>query len=573
MMHWIDRILSSRFWALFQKECTQILHNRALVIQLLLPPTLFLILFGVALDPDVKGLKVGITDYSHSRASREFTEIFSQTDAFTVSKHYADQQDMTADLAKGALTVGIVIPPEFADDIARRRTADVQALFDAINANTATTASTYVSQLVNDYNQRRSQVNAYSQEVASASNATNNTTTSTDYPSSQLTIGSSPLTDNTTNQNLEPSISTSSNQNNSSTQTSSSNAINQTSNTPTNSSTSQSSSNAINQTSNTPTNNSTSQSSPNAINQTSSTLTNNSTSQSSSNAINQTSNTLTNNSTTSNANQSNISSDSSSSSTIDQSVSSATNNSDQQNSNTSTNSANQQNTSSPSIDTPSSQSLQRNQVEMQTEVLYNPGLDTAWFIVPGIIGILMTVLGSQTAASLVVREKEAGTIEQLVMTPASSTQIILAKIIPLLILLTFDLLVGLAVGRLIFGMPFRGNLLLLLIISILYFTVGISIGILVASYAKSQQQCQLITFFINPPLSLLSGATSPIASMNSFMQSLTYLNPMRYFIEVCRAIILKGVGLEVLWTQVLILIAFAAILLTLSVRQFSRQLA
>jgi ABC-type multidrug transport system permease subunit len=507
-------------------------------------------LFGVALDPDVKGLKVGITDYSHSRASREFTEIFSQTDAFTVSKHYANQQDMTADLAKGALTVGIVIPPEFAGDIARRRTADVQALFDAIDANTATTASTYVSQLVNDYNQRRSQVNAYSQEVASASNATNNTTTSTDYPSSQLTIGSSPLT---TNQNLEPSISTSSNQNNSSTQTSSSNAINQTSNTLTNSSTSQSSPNAINQTSNTPTNSSTSQSS--------------------SNAINQTSNTLTNNSTTSNANQSNISSDSSSSSTIDQSVSSATNNSDQQNSNTSTNSANQQNTSSPSVDTPSSQSLQRNQVEMQTEVLYNPGLDTAWFIVPGIIGILMTVLGSQTAASLVVREKEAGTIEQLVMTPASSTQIILAKIIPLLILLTFDLLVGLAVGRLIFGMPFRGNLLLLLIISILYFTVGISIGILVASYAKSQQQCQLITFFINPPLSLLSGATSPIASMNSFMQSLTYLNPMRYFIEVCRGIILKGVGLEVLWTQVLILIAFAAILLTLSVRQFSRQLA
>ncbi|MEH2055157.1 MAG: ABC transporter permease [Nostoc sp.] len=530
MMHWIDRILGSRFWALFQKECTQILHNRALVIQLLLPPTLFLILFGVALDPDVKGLKVGITDYSHSRASREFTEIFSQTDAFTVSNHYANQQDMTADLAKGTLTLGIVIPPEFADDIARRRTADVQALFDAINANTATTASTYVSQLVNDYNQRRSQVNAYSQEVASASKATNNTTTSTDYPSSQQTIGSSPLT---TNQNLEPSISTSSNQNNSSTQTSSSNAINQTSNT----------------------------------------LTNNSTSQSSPNAINQTSNTLTNNSTTSNANQSNISSDSSISSTIDQNVRSATNNSDQQNSNTSTNSANQQDTSSPSIDTPSSQSLQRNQVEMQTEVLYNPGLDSAWFIVPGIIGILMTVLGSQTAASLVVREKEAGTIEQLVMTPTSSTQIILAKIIPLLILLTFDLLVGLVVGRLIFGMPFRGNLLLLLIISILYFTVGISIGILVASYAKSQQQCQLITFFINPPLSLLSGATSPIASMNLFMQSLTYLNPMRYFIEVCRGIILKGVGLEVLWSQVLILIAFAAILLTLSVRQFSRQLA
>ena len=389
MMHWIARILSSRFWALFQKECAQILHNRTLLIQLLLPPTLFLILFGVALDPDVKGLKVGITDYSHSRASREFTEIFSQTDAFTVSKHYAAQQEMTADLAKGILTVGIVIPPGFARDIARRRTTDVQALFDAIDANTATTASTYISQLVSDYNQQRSQLNAQSQRVASASTAVNLTT--------NLTI---------------------------------------------------------------------------------------------------------------------------------QSASSATNNSDQQNPDTSTTSADQQNISSLSTDAFPIQSLQRHQVEMETAVLYNPGLDSAWFIVPGIIGILMTVLGSQIAASLVVSEKEAGTIEQLVMTPASSAQIILAKIIPLLILLTFDLLAGLAVGRLVFGMPFRGNLLLLLIISILYFTVGISIGILVASYAKTQQQCQLITFFINPPLSLLSGATSPITSMNPFMQSLTYFDPM-----------------------------------------------
>ena len=432
MMHWIDRILSSRFWALFQKECAQILHNRTLLIQLLLPPTLFLILFGVALDPDIKGLKVGITDYSHSRASREFTEIFSQTNAFTISKHYVDQQGMTADLAKGALTVGIVIPPEFARDIARRRTTDVQALFDAIDANTATTASTYLSQLVSDYNQQRSQVNASRQKVASASAATLSAT---------------------------------------------------------------------------------------------------------------------------------------------QSGGTATDNADQQNGDTSTTSANQQNISSPPTDAASSQALQRHQVEMETAVLYNPGLDSAWFIVPGIIGILMTVLGSQIAASLVVSEKEAGTIEQLVMTPASSAQIILAKIIPLLILLTFDLLAGLAVGRLVFGMPFRGNLLLLLMISILYFTVGISIGILVASYAKTQQQCQLITFFINPPLSLLSGASSPITSMNSFMQSLTYFNPMRYFIEVCRGIILKGVGLDVLWSQVLILIVFATVLLTLSVRQFSRQLS
>ncbi len=408
MIDLIDTILGSRFWALFQKEFAQILRNRQLLIQLLVPPTVFLILFGMALDPNIKNLKVGITDYSNSRISREFIEIFNQTDAFVVSKYYADQQDMTADLATGKLNVGITIPPEFSRDIARRRTAQVQALFDAVDANTATTASNYVSQLVEDYNQRRSEQNSFSQQYSSSSSTTGNS-------------------------------------------------------------------------------------------------------------------------------------------------------SSQQNANSSTGNS-------------SSQSSQRNQVKLVTSVFYNPGLDSAWFIVPGTIGILLTTIGSQAAGSLVVREKEAGTIEQLMMTPASTTEVLLAKIIPLLILLTFDMLVALAVGRLVFGMPFQGNLLVLLSIAIIYFWVGISIGILIASYAKSEQQSQLIAFFVNPPLVLLSGATYPISSMSTFVQWLTYLNPLRYFVEVCRGIILKGVGLEVLWSQVLILMLFATVLMTLSIRQFRQQL-
>jgi len=222
--------------------------------------------------------------------------------------------------------------------------------------------------------------------------------------------------------------------------------------------------------------------------------------------------------------------------------------------------------------TDSSQSSQRNQVKLATSVFYNPGLDSAWFIVPGTIGILLTTIGSQAAGSLVVREKEAGTIEQLVMTPASTTEVLLAKISPLLILLTFDMLVALTVGRLAFSMPFRGNLLVLMSIAIIYFWVGISIGILIASYAKSEQQSQLIAFFINPPLVLLSGATYPISSMSTVVQWFTYLNPLRYFVEVCRGVILKGVGIEVLWSQVLILVLFATVLTTLSIRQFRRQL-
>lgn len=189
------------------------------------------------------------------------------------------------------------------------------------------------------------------------------------------------------------------------------------------------------------------------------------------------------------------------------------------------------------------------------------------------IGVVLTVIGSQTASSLVAREKEAGTIEQLMMTPASNTEVILAKVCPLLLLLTFDALVALLVGKLVFSLPLRGNLVVFFSIGVLYFWVGISIGILFACYAKSTQQAQLLAFFINPPLVLLSGAISPISAMPNFMQWLSYLNPLRYFVEVCRGVLLKGVGFETLWPQVLVLLSFATVLMILSIRQFRRQLS
>lgn len=206
-------------------------------------------------------------------------------------------------------------------------------------------------------------------------------------------------------------------------------------------------------------------------------------------------------------------------------------------------------------------------------MLYNPGLKQSWFIVSGIFGVLLTTVGSQAAASLVVREKAAGTLEQLLMTPASGTQLILAKICPLLIILFVDVLIALSVARLIFDVPFRGNLLLFMVISVLYFLVGISIGVLIATYATSQQQAQLIAFFINPPLTTLCGATTPISSMPTVVQWLTYLDPLRYFVEIAHGMLLKGVGLETLWPQVLALLMFATVLVTLSIRQFRRQLS
>lgn len=377
-----DTILGSRFWALFQKEFAQIFRNRQLVIQLLVPPTVFLMLFGFALNPNIENLKVGITDYSKSSASREFIEIFDQTKAFEISRFYLNQKDMMTDLATGKLTVAMTIPPEFADDIAKKRTTEVQALYDAVDANTASIASSYITQLVSDYNLR----------IQNKRSGDSNT------------------------------------------------------------------------------------------------------------------------------------------------------------------------------------ALQGNQVQLQTSIFYNPGLETSWFIVSGIFGIVLTVIGSQAAASLVVREKEAGTIEQLVMTPASNTEVILSKVCPLLVVLAVDVLIALGVAKFVFGIPLRGNLLVFLMVAVLYFWVGISIGILIATYSTTQQQTQLTAFFVNPPLTLLCGAMNPISSMPTFVQWLTYLDPLRYFIEVCRGVLLKGVGLETLWRQVLILLIFVTVLMTLSIRQFRRQL-
>jgi ABC-2 type transport system permease protein len=467
LQDYLEQWLGNRFLALVGKEVAQILHNRQLLVQLLVPPTVFLILFGLALNPTFENLKVGITDYSQSRYSREFVELFKQTDAFVISQYYGDRQAMLNDLAKGDLTVGITIPPEFDDDLVRQRPAQVQAVFDAVDANTASVASGYLSQLVSDYNVRRLNENLRQQGTGTIATTTANQQNSSANSSTNRVT--SPQSLNSATGMTDPSDHRS-----------------------------------------------------HALDVTSTDSTGQSANRSSS---------------------------------------------------TTSSRAPQSTTLSSPITQNHNPALQQNRVELQTSVFYNPGLEASWFIVPGTIGILMTVLGSQAAASLVVREKEAGTIEQLIMTPASSSQIIIAKILPLLVLLTFDAIVAVGIGRLVFHMPFRGSFFLFINISVLYFFVGISIGIMIATYAKSEQQAQLTAFFINPPLVLLSGANSPIAAMPTFFQWLTYLDPMRYYIEVCRGILLKGVGLGALWHQVLILLVFATVLTTLGIRQFRNQLS
>lgn len=212
-------------------------------------------------------------------------------------------------------------------------------------------------------------------------------------------------------------------------------------------------------------------------------------------------------------------------------------------------------------------------VEPRVAVLYNPGLRSSWFIVTGTIGLLMVMIGSLVASASMVNEKESGTIEQLLMTPAGSTEIIAAKVAPIMLLLSGDILLAVGVVRVVFEVPVRGSLVLLYFAGMLCVLAGIGIGTFIATFTRSQTQAQLMSFFVNPPISMLSGATTPIEGMPYWLQQVSYLNPLRHFSTIARGVLLKGVGLEVLYPNLLALTTFTLVIVGASVWRFRKQLS
>jgi len=217
--------------------------------------------------------------------------------------------------------------------------------------------------------------------------------------------------------------------------------------------------------------------------------------------------------------------------------------------------------------------ISRELVSPQITFAYNPGLISSWFFVPGVIALVLNLVSTLVSSAAVIREKDSGTLEQLLMTPVSSLQILLAKIIPLSILLMITVMVCLLVSTFVFHVPFRGSFFLFLFVSFLAILVGISIGIALAAFSQNQRQSLLTSFFVNLPVIQLSGAVAPLESIPELFQWISLLDPLRYYVNCVRAIILKGAGLEAIWPDVLALTAFAIILLTLSTSKFGRQLA
>ena len=215
----------------------------------------------------------------------------------------------------------------------------------------------------------------------------------------------------------------------------------------------------------------------------------------------------------------------------------------------------------------------RGMVRLLPAYLYNPGLEPTWFIVTGVLGVLLILNGSLISSAAIVKEREAGTLEQLLMSPASTTQIIIAKLLPLFALLCVMGLWALAIMRVVFGIPFRGDILLVIGAAVLCLLCGISIGTFIATFTKSARQAQLTLFFVNPPLTSLSGAFTPVEAMPKLLQPIAQFNPIQHFGQISRGAMLKGSGLETLWPNFLALAAFTLVLVALSIWRFRKQLS
>jgi ABC-2 type transport system permease protein len=389
----VRRLLEGRFWALALKELRQIRRDRRLTMSLIVPPTLQILLFGVALDPDVRDLRLGVVDDSRTSESRELISALTENRTFRLAGAYATAEALARALGSGRLDVGVVVPYDLARLRARGRPVTVQVLVNAVNANTAQIAQGYVEGAVAWWNRG---------------------------PGSGRAPSTVPMAES----------------------------------------------------------------------------------------------------------------------------------------------------GAPAAGPPAGAA----RVEMRTALLYNPGLVSAWFTVTGVLGTLITLNGSLVAAATMIREKERGTVEQLLMTPASALEVVTAKIIPLFILLMGMTGLALILARLAFHVPFRGSLALVLTACACCVLTGIGIGTFVSTLSRTANQAQLAMFFINPPMAALSGAFTPIEAMPGWIQPWTALNPVTHFAAIARDVLVKGAGIELVYPHLLALAAIAALLVGVSAWRFRRQL-
>lgn len=213
------------------------------------------------------------------------------------------------------------------------------------------------------------------------------------------------------------------------------------------------------------------------------------------------------------------------------------------------------------------------EVSLETRAWFNENLESRNFYVPGVIAIIVMLITLMLTSMAVVREKEIGTMEQIMVTPITSFEFILGKTVPFALIGFADVLIITVIGVFWFEVPIRGNLMLLFAATALYLLTTLAIGLFISTVSQTQQQAMMSTFFFYFPAVLLSGFMFPISNMPVVVQWLTYLNPLRYFLVVLRGIFLKGIGPGVLWPQMLALTVMGLVTLWLATRRFHKTLA
>jgi ABC-2 type transport system permease protein len=211
-------------------------------------------------------------------------------------------------------------------------------------------------------------------------------------------------------------------------------------------------------------------------------------------------------------------------------------------------------------------------VEVRSRVWYNPDMESAFFMVPAMTGMILQLLTSMLTANAIVRERERGTIEQLIVTPIRSWELIVGKITPYVALALFDMIEVLLVGTLWFGVPIRGSLGLLLALSGLFLLGSLGIGLVISTFAKTQQEATMLTYFTLLPTVFLSGFFFPLAAMPAALQAISHVIPLRYYLIIIRSILLKGVGAELLTNEIIALVIYGAVMIAIAALRFRKRL-
>jgi len=210
-------------------------------------------------------------------------------------------------------------------------------------------------------------------------------------------------------------------------------------------------------------------------------------------------------------------------------------------------------------------------VEMRPKVWYNPDFISSWYMIPGIIAMMLCVSLITIMAMAIVREAEQGTLEQLLVTPMQAWELLLSKLCPYIIIGYVQVMISVAMGTIIFDMPFNGSWVLFYLLTLLYVIADLAFGIMISTVSENQLQALEISTFVTLPSVMLSGFMFPFASMPKFFQYIGYTVPATFYIDMSRQIILKGGGIECVWTDIIALSVFIAVVFTTSVKMFKRK--